>query len=68
MFDVVTIPLEKLLKAAKKSLYQVAKETGIAYTSLHAIKKGTATDIRASTVEKLCKALNCTPNDLIVFK
>ncbi len=68
MFDVITIPLEKLLKKEKKTLYRVAKDTGISYQALSAIKTGTVTNIRASTAEKLCKSLNCRIEDLIVFK
>ena len=67
MFDVITIPLEKLLKKEKKTLYRVAKDTGISYQALSAIKTGAVTDIRASTAEKLCKSLNCKIEDLIKF-
>jgi putative transcriptional regulator len=67
MFDVIKIRLDELLKREKKTLYRVAKDTGMAYTSLHAIKSGKVTDINLSTLEKLCASLNCTPNDLITF-
>jgi putative transcriptional regulator len=67
MFDVIKIRLDELLKREKKTLYRVAKDTGMAYTSLHAIKKGTVTDINLSTLKKLCESLNCTPNDLVGF-
>lgn len=67
MFDVIKIRLKELLKRENKTLYRLAKDTGMAYTSLHAIKKGTVTDINLSTLQKLCASLNCTPNDLVSF-
>lgn len=65
--DVIQIKLEQLLKERGKSLYKVAQETGIAYNALSKIKKGDVTDIRLTTLEKLCLSLECTPNDLLVF-
>jgi putative transcriptional regulator len=67
MFDVIKIRLKERLKAENKTLYRVAKDTGLSYPALNAIKQGKVTDIRLSTLEKLCGALNCTPNDLITF-
>lgn len=67
MFDVIKIRLKEQLKAEGKSLYRVQKDTGMAYTTLLNIKNGTVTDINLSSLEKLCKSLNCTPNDLVSF-
>lgn len=67
MLDVIEIKLTELMDREKKTLYRVAKDTGMAYTSLHAIKKGAVTDINLSTAEKLCKALNCTIGELVTF-
>ncbi len=67
MFDVIEIHLTELMKREEKTLYRVQKDTGMAYTTLHNIKKGTVTDINLTTLEKLCASLNCTPNDLINF-
>jgi putative transcriptional regulator len=67
IFGVITFQLKKLLKANGKTLYWLSKETGIAYNTLHTLNKGEKIDVRVSTIERICKALNCTPNDLLVF-
>lgn len=67
IFGVIKIELEKLLKRESKTLYRVAKDTGISYQALSAIKHGTVTDVKLSTVEKLCKSLNCKVEELIQF-
>jgi putative transcriptional regulator len=67
IFGVVKFRLAELLKKEGKTLYRVAKDTGIAYNTLHSLKNGEKIDIRLSTLERLCQSLNCTPNDLITF-
>ena len=62
--NVIRIKLDDLLKAKGKSLYAVAKETGIAYNALSKIKKGTVRSISFDVMEKLCLSLGCKPNDL----
>ena len=63
--DVITINLEEVLKDRKKSLYSLAKETGISYNTLTRINKNRVQGITFDVLEKICKALQCTPNDLI---
>jgi putative transcriptional regulator len=67
IFSVITFQLKKLLKANGKTLYWLSKETGIAYNTLHSLNKGEKIDVRISTIQRICHALNCTPNDLITF-
>ena len=62
--NVIKIKLDELLKERGKSLYAVAKETGVAYNQLSKIKKGTVRSISFDVMEKLCLALECKPNDL----
>lgn len=67
IFGVVTIKLKELLKAKGKTMYWLSKETGIAYNTLHSLNKGEQIDVRVSTLERICNALNCTLNDLVTF-
>lgn len=62
--SVIKIKLEQLLKVRGKSLYALAKETGVAYNALSKIKKGKVRSISFDVLEKICLALDCTPNDL----
>ena len=62
--NVIKIKLEQLLKEKNKTLYAVAKETGVAYNALSKIKKNEVKGITFDVMEKLCLSLDCEPNDL----
>ncbi len=64
---VVKVKLKELLKDRNKSLYAVAKETGISYNTLHKINKNDVQSMSFDVLEKICLNLNCTPNDLLEF-
>jgi putative transcriptional regulator len=48
-------------------LKELSELTGIAVNNLSVLKTNKARAIRFSTLEALCKALDCTPGDLIEF-
>jgi len=52
------------MKEKGVSQYQLLK-SGIDNKTLHSIKKGN--NITLLTLEKLCRILSCTPNEVIVF-
>jgi len=56
----VTLQLEKLLNG--RSHYWLAKQTGLAHTTIDRMEK--AKKISYRTLDKLCEALNCEPRDL----
>ena len=58
-------PLWKTMKEKGISQYTLLKE-GIDPKTLDSIKKGKG--ITVYTLEKLCKIIGCTPNDVICFK
>ena len=53
------------MKAKKISQYQLLKQ-GIDNKTLDSLKKNK--NITILTLEKLCNILNCTPNDIVIFK
>lgn len=53
----------QLLKEHNKSLYDIARETGIAYSVLYYFKNN-ARDIQVSTAFKIAKAFSCTVDEL----
>ncbi len=59
------VTIEKILEEQGKTVYWLASATGINYQKLLKIYKNQTSSIHFSTVEKICKALNCTPNDII---
>jgi putative transcriptional regulator len=64
----VEVKLNELLKERKKSLYALAKESEITYAALLRINKNKVSSMSFDVLEKLCKTLNCTPNDLLSIK
>jgi putative transcriptional regulator len=62
---VIKIKLKDLLKERGKTLYSIAKETGISYNTLHKIGKNDVQSMSFDVLEKICKSLNCKPNDLL---
>jgi putative transcriptional regulator len=62
---VVKIQLEKLLKAKDKTLYWLAKETGISYNALSKISKNNVTRLELDTIEKICITLQCSTGELL---
>jgi putative transcriptional regulator len=64
----IEIKIEDVLKRRERSVYWLAKETGISYTTLWRLKTDKALGINFSTLESLCKALDCDPGDLVKLK
>jgi putative transcriptional regulator len=48
-------------------LTELAEATGIALNNLSILKTNRARAIRFSTLNSICKALGCTPGDLLQF-
>jgi putative transcriptional regulator len=48
-------------------LTELAEATGIALNNLSILKTNKARAIRFSTLESICKALDCTPGDLLEY-
>jgi DNA-binding Xre family transcriptional regulator len=54
-------------KRGIKNPFALSKATGINYANCHKLWQGNQKMISVDTVDKLCEALGCTPNDLLVF-
>lgn len=61
----IEIRVDGLLEAEGRSFYWLAKETGISHTTLWRLKKGKALGINFSTLESICRALNCQPGEVL---
>ena len=61
----IEIQLDVLLAIKKKRSKELAEEIGITEQNLSILKTGKAKAIRFSTLEALCKALQCQPGDLV---
>jgi putative transcriptional regulator len=59
--------LDEVLANCRRSAYWLSKETGIAQSVLSKIRQGKTGGIQWDTLERICKALQCRPGDLIVM-
>ena len=57
--------LKKLVFEKCMSLREFSIKYGINYTTVFEIANNKRHSVRVSTIEKMCRALDCTPNDLI---
>lgn len=50
------------------SLTELSERVGITMASLSILKNGKAKAIRLSTLEAICKALDCQPGDILEYR
>lgn len=63
----IIINLDVIMAMRKKSLTELASEVDITLANLSILKNNKAKAIRFSTLEAICKALNCQPGDIIQY-
>lgn len=61
----LTLRINEILAEKGKTPYWLSKQTGISPNNICKICNGETKNIRFDTIEKICKVLECTPNDLI---
>ena len=61
----IRIDLDVMLARRKMTSGQLAAQVGITQANLSILKTGKAKAIRFSTLEAICKALDCQPGDLL---
>ena len=63
----IEINLDVMLAKRKMSSLELANRIGITPANLSILKTGKAKAIRFSTLEAICKELNCQPGDILTF-
>ena len=63
----IVIHLDVMLAKRKMSLNELSEKVGITLANLSILKNNKAKAIRFSTLEAICKALNCSVSDIIEF-
>jgi putative transcriptional regulator len=63
----IVIHLDVMLARRKMSLSELSERVQITMANLSILKTGKAKAIRFSTLEALCKVLDCQPGDLISY-
>jgi len=57
-----------MLAKKKMSVTELTEKVGITMANISILKNGKARAIRFSTLEAICKALDCQPGDILEFK
>lgn len=63
----IVINLDVVMAQRKMSLTELASEVDITLANLSILKNCKAKAIRFSTLESICKALNCQPGEILQF-
>lgn len=64
----IVINLDVVMAKRKIGLTELSKEVDITMANLSILKNNKAKAIRFSTLEALCKALDCQPGDIISYE
>jgi len=63
----IIINLDVMMAKRKISLNELAQKVGITNANLSILKNNKAKAVRFSTLEAICKELNCQPGDILEF-
>ena len=63
----IVVKLDDLLYARRMTLTELAERIGITLANLSILKTGKAKAIRFSTLEAICRELDCQPGDLLGY-
>ena len=61
----IIVNLDVMLAKRKMSLTELSEKVGITMANLSILKTGKARAVRFSTLDAICKALNCQPGDIL---
>lgn len=63
----IIVNLDVMLAKRKMSVTELTEKVGITMANLSILKNGKAKAIRFSTLEAICKALDCQPGDILEY-
>ncbi len=63
----IILRLDRVMADRKMSLNELAEKVGISNVNLSKIKTGKISAIRFSTLEAICRELNCQPGDILEY-
>lgn len=64
----IIINIDVMLARRKMSVTELTEKVGITMANLSILKNGKAKAIRFSTLEAICKALDCQPGDILEYQ
>jgi putative transcriptional regulator len=63
----IVVNLDVMLARRKMSLTELSERVGITIANMSILKSGKAKAIRFSTLEEICKILDCQPGDILEY-
>jgi putative transcriptional regulator len=63
----IVVNLDVMMAKRKISLNELSAKVDLTLSNLSILKTGKAKAIRFSTLEAICKALNCQPGDILEY-
>lgn len=64
----IRVDLDVMLARRKMSMTELSSQVGITMANLSILKNGKAKAVRFSTLNQICKVLNCQPGDILVYE
>lgn len=64
----IIINIDVMLARRKMSLTELTERVGITMANLSILKNGKAKAVRLSTLEAICRALDCQPGDILEYQ
>jgi len=64
----IIVNLDVMMARRKMSLNELSEKVDLTLANLSILKTGKAKAIRFSTLEAICKVLDCQPGDILEFK
>ncbi len=64
----IVLYLDRVMVEKKMSLGELAEKVGITNVNLSKIKNNKVNAIRFSTLEAICRTLDCTPGDILKYE
>lgn len=63
----IRINIDVMLAKRKMSVTELSEKVGITMANISILKNGKAKAVRFSTLEALCRALDCQPGDILEY-
>ena len=64
----IIVNIDVMLAKRKMSVTELSERVGITMSNISILKNGKAKAIRFSTLDEICKALDCQPGDILEYR
>lgn len=64
----IVINIDVMLAKRKMSVTELSEKVGITLVNMSVLKNGRAKGIKFSTLDAICKALDCQPSDILEYR